>query len=191
MDGVRDGGRLRHGGIADPAGVDDAHEEGRHVVEHDGDDHFVLPARDLENAGDHAPEAAGQHTRQQRQHDAAEAGRAREVARQECRDRAHEELALAAEVKHAALIREARAQSREHEGRGLGQRRADTGLGAERALEQIFDCEERIRAQRRHNNAADDERQKDRQQRHKERAEAFFQFFHITLPPLTYRSWQG
>ena len=96
------------------------------------------------------PEAAGHRAGQQRQQNAAEAGQARKVAGQKCRDGAHQKLALTAEVEYAAAVREARAQRREHQGRRLGQRRADAGLRAERALEQVFDCEERIRAQRGH-----------------------------------------
>ena len=42
-----DGRRLRNGRVSNPAGVDDAHKKRRDVVEHDGDDHLVLPARDF------------------------------------------------------------------------------------------------------------------------------------------------
>ena len=115
-----------------------------------------------------APEAAGHRAGQQRQQNAAEAGQARKVAGQKCRDGAHQKLALTAEVEYAAAVREARAQRREHQGRRLGQRRADAGLRAERALEQVFDCEERIRAQRGHDDPANDKRQQDRKQRDKE-----------------------
>ena len=165
---IVDRGRLRHGGVADPAGVDHAHKQRRHIVEHDGDDHLVLPARDLQYARDHAPEAAGHRAGQQRQQNTAEAGQARKVAGQKRRDGAHQKLALTAEVEYAAAVREARAQCREHQGRRLGQRRADAGLRAERALEQVFDCEERIRAQRGHDDPANDKRQQDRKQRDKE-----------------------
>ena len=123
-----DGRRLGDGGVANPAGVDDAHEKRRHIVEHDGDDHFVLPARDLENARNHAPDAAGKRTGKQRQNDARNAGQTGEVAGEKRCHRAHQELPLAAEVKYAAFIREARAKSGEHERRRLGQRRADAGF---------------------------------------------------------------
>ena len=185
-----DGRRLRNGRVADPAGVNHAHKKRRDVVEHDGDDHLVLPARNFENARNHAPDTARERARKERQNDTGKAREPREVAGQKRRHRAHQELALAAEVEHAAFIREARAKGREHQGRCFCKCRADTGLRAERALEEELDRNEWVRAERRHDNTANEEGQKDRQQRHKACAKCFFQFFH-TAPPLTCRSWQG
>ena len=50
---------LGHGAVAHPGGVDDAHEEGSHIVEHDGNNHLILAAEDLQKAGDQRPKAAG------------------------------------------------------------------------------------------------------------------------------------
>ena len=175
--------------ISDPAGIEHAHKQCGHVVEHDGDDHLVLAAGDLQHTGDHAPDAAGQRTGQQRQQDAGKPGQATEVGRQERGDGAHQELALAAQIEHAALIGKAGAQRGEHQRSGLIQRGTDVGAGAEGALEQILHRLEGIGAQRRHDDAADQEGQQDRQQRHREAAQRAFELFHIHSP-LTYRSWQ-
>ena len=75
-----DGRRLRNGRVADPAGVDDAHKKRRDVVEHDGDDHLVLPARNFENARDHAPDTARERARKERQNDTGKAREPRKVA---------------------------------------------------------------------------------------------------------------
>ena len=109
MDRISDRRRLRNRRVADPAGIEDAHEQCRHIVEHDGDDHLILSARDFENARDHAPEAARQCARQQRQHDTAKPGHAGKITNQERRDGTHQELTLAAQVKHTAFIGKARA----------------------------------------------------------------------------------
>ena len=182
---------LGHAGIAHPAGIQHAHEQRGHIVQHDGDDHLVLAAANLQQAGDHAPDTAGQRTGQQRQHHAEKAGDAGKVRRNECGDGAHQELTLTAQIEHAALIGKAGAQGGEHQGRGLGQGSADIGLGAEGALKQVLHCGEGVGAQRRHDDAANDEGQQNRQQRNDEAAKGTSQFFHITAPPLICPSWRG
>jgi len=182
LHGVGDRGGLRDVLVAQPARVNDAHEKRRNVVEHDGNDHLVLSARDFEDAGDEAPQAARNCTGDEAEKDCREAGQPGLKGDQAGDDGAHDELALAAEVKHAALVGEARAERREDERRRLGERRAEVRGGAERTLPQVLERQQRIGAQNRHDDGADDKGEQDREQRHHEAGQRPFKFSHIPLP---------
>ena len=154
-------GGLGHTGVADPAGVQHAHKQGSHIVEHDGDDHLILAAADLQQAGDHAPDTAGQRTGQPRQQHTGKAGNAGEIRRNECGDGTHEKLAFTAQVEHTALVREAGTQGGEHQRCGLGKCRANIGLGAESSLEEVLHRVKGIGTQGRHNDSQDNGQQRD------------------------------
>ena len=169
-----DGRSLGNTLIPDPAGVDHAHKQRGHIVQHDGDDHLVLTPGDLQYTGNQTPDTAGQRTGQQCQQDTGKTGQAAEVGRQERGDRAHQELTFAAQIEHAALIGKAGAQCGKHQRCGFVQCGADAGTGAKGALEQILHRHEGIGSQRRHNDAADEKGQQDRQQRNRETAQRAF-----------------
>ena len=167
-------GGLWYAGVADPAGVQHAHKQGSYIVEHDGDDHLVLAAADLQQTGNHAPDTAGQRTGQQRQQHTGKAGNTGEIRRNECGDGTHKELAFTAQVEHTALVRETGTQRGEHQRCGLGKCSANIGLGAESSLEEVFHRVKGIGTQGRHNDTADHKGQDNGQQRDNEATQRTF-----------------
>ena len=185
---VRHGHGLGDAALPKPVGIDDAHEEGRHVVEHDGDDHLVLPPVHLEEPRHRCPEAARDAAR----HDAEDyAGKARDTALSghvAADDGAHEELALAAQVEHAAPVGEAGAEAGEDEGRGPGKGGAHAPLAAESPLPQGLQGRPGIGLQGRHDDATHQEGQQHRDERNQDAEESVFVH---SVAPLTFLPWPG
>ena len=98
----------------------------RDPVEHDRRDHLVRPGGRLQEAGDPGPRGPGDHRDRDREHDVDERVQAGERrADPDGEERAHEVLALAADVEHPAA-----------EGEGHGEARQDQpGRDQERLLE--------------------------------------------------------
>ena len=189
--------------VPQPVGVDHAHKEGGHIVEHDGNDHLVLAPVDLQQAGDQGPQSAGQGSGGQAQNDAGQAADAALGSHQAAGHRAHDELALASQVEHAAAVGEAGAQAGEDQRRGPGQGGPHVPQAAEGPDPQRLERGEGVGPQGRHDHAADEEGKQHRQHRHRQIHEpgpahaasrgpggAFLCFLHLS-PLLTCRPWPG
>ena len=192
------------GGLRQPlVGVDvlveELHEVQGDVVEHDRRDHLVEPAGDLQEAREQRPQAA--------EHDAGDEGDEHGGHTREAegdhdvggRGGAHDELALAAQVEDAALIREDRGERREDERAGALERLADLVDVAQRALQHGAVALDGVLAQARDDDRAHDEGKKDRDDRREDRehllalllgGELSFCVCHCSSPP-TFRPWRA
>ena len=179
---------LGHAALPQPVGVHHAHEQGGHVVEHDGDDHFVLAPVDLEKARDQRPQAAGESPGDQAQDDGGETLDPALGGHVAAGHGADDELALAAQVEHAAAVGKAGAKAGEDQGRCPGQRGAHVAQVAEGAGPQGLQRRQGIGAQEGHDRAADGEGQQHGDHRH-QHADQLVAVFHIRVSLLTCRPW--
>ena len=158
----------------------------RDPVEHDRGDHLVRSAVGLEPARDAGPDRAADACGDGRQDHAA---RSADMLRHDQRTHGSDpELARAADVEEPAAEREGDGEAGEHERREQHERRDEVVLGQERvdaeriagdqverpveagADDEILVDVERVRAREGHREAADDQREEDRQQREPELA---------------------
>ena len=171
---LRDPGALREGrGLRDLlAGPDDdvdqkiGHQRRGQEVEHDRRDHDVAAAPCLQPARDERPQAAEQRRRgdRERQHE-----RERQPAEIEADQRDPEAaevgLALAADVEQAAVEGDRDREPGEDEAGRVVERVADRLAVAERAIDQELDRLERVLAEQQHEQARDEERRRQVEQR--------------------------
>ncbi|MPN34491.1 hypothetical protein SDC9_181985 [bioreactor metagenome] len=128
---------MGHAALPQNQGIDVAHKQSRHVVEHDGNDHFIESAEDLKQARNGAPNAACQQAHKQGRDCRALALEAPTGSDPNGRHGTHDELPLAAQVKHTAAVSKTSAQAGEDERRGFHQRVADIGGAAECTLKEV------------------------------------------------------
>ncbi|CAN3988752.1 CopG family transcriptional regulator, partial [Dysosmobacter welbionis] len=111
LSGLRHGLRLRNAAVPQPVGIYHAHEQRGHIVQHDGDNHFILATVDLQQAGNQGPEAASHGAAHQTQENGGQSFDPALGGNVAADDGAHQELALTAQVEHAAAVCKAGAQA--------------------------------------------------------------------------------
>ncbi|CAN4012295.1 23S rRNA (pseudouridine(1915)-N(3))-methyltransferase RlmH, partial [Dysosmobacter welbionis] len=121
LSGLRHGLRLRNAAVPQPVGIYHAHEQRGHIVQHDGDNHFILATVDLQQAGNQGPEAASHGAAHQTQENGGQSFDPALGGNVAADDGAHQELALTTQVEHAAAVCKAGAQAGEDQRRGAGQ----------------------------------------------------------------------
>ena len=135
------------------------HEVQGNVVEHDRGDHLVEPSGDLHDAREKRPDAADNDAGEKAQEQSREAVEAEAQNDRGGRTGAHDELALAAEVEDAALVREDGRQRREDERARALKRLAQLACIAQSAGDHGTVALDGVLAHARDDDRAHDERQ--------------------------------